>query len=185
MPALLRSRLAVRLALLFLLVSLTPILGAAWLFSQSSEEAARVERERRQRLLAERCAALVEEHVTRAHDKLRTVGRFLVADARMSVSGKKMNTRERDDLVARLQSRVEPEDAFLELQFYSGGVEPEILAQARQQEFEAVQQLRPDASERNLAQIQSNAAAPLVQAPLQQGKDWRDEKLVTIEGYPT
>src|SRR5262245_6325137 len=187
MLALLRSRLAVRLALLFLLVSLAPILGAAWLFSRSFEEAARGERERRQRLLAERCAALVEEHVTRAHDKLRTVGRFLAEDqasAPPRVRAKR-SARERDGLVAQLQARVEPADAFLELQFFSGGMDPEILGQARQREFDAVQQLQPDAFERNLAQIESNLTAPLVQAPLNRGTAWRDEKLMTVEGYRT
>src|SRR5262245_43872595 len=146
----LRSRLAVRLAALFLGVSLAPILGAALLFLRSSEDAARAERERRQRLLAERCAALVEEHVARAHDKLRTVSRFL-ADEMSSTPQhrRKAEASERETLVARLQERVEPADVFLELQFFSGGDQPEILGVARQAEFDAVQQLQPDYSARN------------------------------------
>ncbi len=181
MLALLRSRLAVRLALLFLVVSLTPIVGAAFLFSRAFEESLRGERERRQRLLAERTAALVEEHVERAHQKLRTVARLFEGEGERGVE---RTRRERDDLVSELQARVEPPDVFLELQFYAGGVQPQVLGQARQREFEAVQQLQPDHEARNLANFLRNAAEPLVRAPLE-GKEWRDTKLVTIEGYRT
>ena len=180
MLAFLRSRLAVRLALLFLVVSLTPIAGAAWLLSQAFEESLRGERERRQALLAERTEALVEEHVERAHQKLRTVARLLA-----SQTGQEWRTRrDRDELVAELQARVEPPDAFLELQFYAGGSEVRALGNARQREFDAVQQLAPDYDARNRENFARNAIDPLVLQPLQ-GNEWRDEKVVTIEGYRT
>jgi len=178
MLALLRSRLAVRLALLLLVVSLTPILGAAYLFSRAFEHSLRGERERREHLLAERTAALVEEHVERAHAKLRTVARLFEGE------GASASRRERDDLVARLQELVDPPDVFLELQFFAGGVQPQVLAQARQREFDDVQQLQPDYFARNFANLQRNAAEPIVQTPLG-GKEWRDSKLTTIEGYQT
>jgi len=182
----LRSRLAVRLALLFLAVSLGPILGAAWLYSNAFEDSLRAERERRQRLLAERCAALVEEHVERAQAKLRTVARLFAEEPGTDgVPALASSRRERDDLVARLQQRVEPPDVFLELQFYLGGPQPEIVGQARQGAFDVAQQLAPDYAQRNMEQFASNMAAPLVQAPLLEGKEWRDAKLVTIEGYRT
>lgn len=181
------SKLAVRLALLFLVVSLVPILGAAWLFARTFEESAREERVRRQRLLAERCAALVEEHVVRAHTKLRTVARFFEDDHGFQPTkpGSAMTLSERDTLFARLQERVEPPDVFLELQFFSGGVAPQILAQARQGAFDSAQNTRPDYNLRNAQQISSNFEAPLVQTPLNLGTAWRDEKLQTIEGYRT
>src|SRR5262245_39604862 len=95
--ATLRSRLAVRLALLFLLVSLAPILGSAWFYSRAFEASLRAERERRERLLAERSAALLDEHVERAHAKLRTVAR-LFADEK-GAGGAPATLQDRDALV--------------------------------------------------------------------------------------
>jgi hypothetical protein len=60
MPTLLRSRLALRLALLFLLVSLAPIVGAALLSARAFEEALGHERERRVALLGERSFVLAQ-----------------------------------------------------------------------------------------------------------------------------
>jgi signal transduction histidine kinase len=184
MPTLLRSRLALRLALLFLLVSLAPIVGAALLSARAFEEALGRERERRLALLGERAAALVEEHVERARAKLRTVARLVADGQGERPAGLRSTRRERDELVARLQELVDPPDAFLELQFFLGGVQPEILGQVRQQEFELAQNALPDHDERNRAQVLSNMEAPLVQVPLE-GDEWRDSKLATIEGYRT
>ncbi|HEX6884941.1 MAG TPA: HAMP domain-containing sensor histidine kinase [Planctomycetota bacterium] len=177
MLALLRSRLSARLTALFLAVSLAPILGAAFLFARTLDEAARGERLRRQQLLAERCAALADEHVERAHAKLRTVARLFAED------GSAGRGTAQDELVARLQERVDPPDAFLELQFFAA--ETRVVGQARQKAFDAVQQLGPDAFARNVRQLEENRAAPLVQAPLNLGQEWRAERLETIEGFPT
>jgi signal transduction histidine kinase len=187
MLRLLRSRLAVRLAALFLLVSLAPIGGAAWILLQSFERSARAEVERRQRLLAERCAALVEGHVEQARAKLRTVGR-LFAEELGTLEPERLaapDARGRDALVARLQELVDPPDAFLELQFFAGGLNPQIVGQARQKVFDEAQQMLPDYLFQNTARINSNMAAPLVQLPLNARVEWRDEGLVTIEGYRT
>jgi len=180
MLALLRSRLSVRLAALFVAASLVPILGAAVLFARALEEAGRGERVRRQQLLAERCAALAEEHVERAHAKLRTVARLLAADG----SGlERTGDAGRDELVGRLQARVDPPDAFLELQFFAA--ETRVVGQARQPGFDVVQKQGPDASARNVQQLEENRAAPLVQAPLNLGQEWRGERLATVGGFPT
>ncbi len=187
MLRLLRSRLAVRLAARFLLVSLAPILGAALLLPRVFEDSARAEMARRHDLLAERCGALIEEHVERAHAKLRTVARLFAEERAFGLNPRsaKLAARERDLLVQRLQGLVDPAEAFLELQFYAGGEQPEIIGQARQSEFDAAQSLHPDHDARNQAQILSNVRAPLVLAPLNEGKDWRDDKLADIEGYRT
>ncbi len=186
MLGLLRSRLSVRLAALFLVASLTPILGAALLLPRMFEESLRTDAARRHRLMVQRCAALVEEHVERARAKLRTVARLLAGElaspARASAAD---DAPAREAVVERLQALVEPPDVFLELQYYAGGAEPNFVGQARQKLYDAAQRELPDYSERNRSQIVSNVATDLVQKPLRERAEWRSPQLETIEGYTT
>ncbi len=191
MLVLLRSRLSVRLAALFLLASLTPILGAAVLLPRVFEESARADAARRHRVLAQRCVALVEEHVERAHAKLRTVARLLSSElgspeARAAAADAPENSGVEAEAVAeRLQGLVDPPDAFLELQYFAGGADPRFVGQARQPLYEVTQRLQHDYLQRNLAQIHENFAADLVQRPLRERAEWRSPSLEAIEGYTT
>ncbi len=187
MPRFLTGRVSFRLALLFLLASLIPIVGAGAIGLRLTEESVRGEAERRQRMLAELSGSLVEQYVETAQQKLATVSRLLAEElARRQVGRYAVENRDyRDAAAERLQGLVDPPDIFLEFQYFAGGAEPQLVTQQRQQEFDRVQRALPDYPARNVALIESNTLSDLVQAPFKEGEDWRAAQLSTIEGFTT
>ena len=185
-----RSRLWLRLGLLFLAASLLPLGGAGTLTLYQIERSVQKAAERRLDAMAELGAGLVRELLGRGREKLRTLSRLLVKEMSKELlrAANVVTELRQDRLVENLNRLVEPPDVFLELQYYAaekGPRQARFLGQARQSEFENAQTLMPDIETLRKGQIVSNLSKPLVQKPFVSNKEFTSERTEKLFGFPT
>ena len=191
MLKLVRSRLSVRLALLFLAASLAPVLGVGYLTLVQLERAVQREARQRQELLAAVVEDLLLDAADRAREKLITLGRLVSSElaAREVGAFDLHNDAYRDTVVERLSALIEPPGLFLELQYFASGKatgdEPRFVAQAQQLEVAQSQRRSPDFPAGNFLILEDNRAAPLVQEPVNLGTPYRERAFAVHEGFPT
>ena len=170
--SLIRSQLFHRLVGLFLLAGLLPVLGVGYLTRQVAADAVYEQAARRQTRLAELTATLTADAVARAEEKLVTVARLLATELVERDVGAYATTNfdYRAAVLERLSALVEPEDVFLELQYFAGGQETQFVGLEQQR---AVDPEMAEAYTRRAPEILSNQLNAPVNVPLSELKSWR------------
>jgi signal transduction histidine kinase len=124
-----RRTLSLQLALAFLLASLLPLAGVAWLtlhlLERSLSEQARVAQEQ----IGRAAAALVRDFLNDATTKLKNIAQ--------RIDPKKDPQAE----TAKLNAQVNPQGLFLEIAYVKVRETPEIVAQAQQEDYGNAQKL--------------------------------------------
>ena len=185
MPLPLTSRLSVRLTALLLLGGLLPAVLVGIQAQRLLSEHVHAEADERRRRLAERGEAIVLDAVHRAEDRLRTLGRLLARELteRQVGSYGVSNEAYRDTVLARLNGLVEPPDVFLELQYFSGGPDPQLVGLVQQSDYRA--QLPLGAIDSVQQRFDENLLMPLVQEPLLNNRGVRERELRPFGEYLT
>ena len=182
MIRLLREKLSLRLAVLFLLASLVPAAVIAAVTLAQFERSLRADAERRQELLSSVVEDLFWDTVADADEKLTTVARLLASELEDREVGAfdMSNGIYRDTVIGRLEALVEPAGAFLELQYFASDFQnnAQFVALAQQRHLDN----DPTTQQ---ALIQANMEAPLVQSPVLRGAPYRDPLFQLYEGFPT
>ena len=161
-----RSSLGFRVAALFILAAILPILGAGLLTARLLEEGVRRDTSRRQGALAELGGALIRAGIARAREKMETVGRLLAKEL-VDGTGADGGAGAPAAVVDRLDRLVQPSDLFLELELYSAGTNPRLLAEAQDPAYNLAQGALPEGRAYQARQAMLNAAGPVVQKPLE------------------
>ena len=177
---LLRSPLARRLTLLFLLASVLPLGGAGWLILQGLERASLEDATRRQSLVAEGAAGLVRQWVARSSDKLETMARLAAShsfDAAAATNG-------RTTAMEQIEVLVEATQLFLEVQQIAGTEkQPELIAQTMRTDYAQAQRAIPNARSLLESRFHANAQQAIVRDPLSQRSQFQSKTIERSFGF--
>jgi signal transduction histidine kinase len=121
---LLGSRLWQRLAATFVAASVLPLLGAFLLTTALLESSVREDAAVREGALGDLAASLVHDYIARGTEKITTVSRLLATEV-AATNG----DAARKAVLARLNTLVEPPDAYLELDYFAKGGDFVVNAQ--------------------------------------------------------
>lgn len=177
-----RKKLWYKLAALFILAGILPLLGAGFLTIRALERKVKSDAERRLGSLGDISGALVRQYIRQGEEKLSTLSQLLAKEIGTYglFAGDLSHESYRSTVIARLNSLVAPPDMYLELQYYAAGKQPELVGVAQQ----AI--LPP---ENNLQErIISNSMGPLVKNPLQSNQSYAAPRLESMGGpssFPT
>ncbi|MCB9919333.1 MAG: HAMP domain-containing histidine kinase [Planctomycetes bacterium] len=173
MLRLLRSPLARRLTLLFLLASVLPLGGAGWLILQGLERVSLEDATRRQSLVAEGAAGLVRQWVARSSDKLETMARLASSHSFGEATA-----------MEQIEVLVEATKLFLEVQQIAGTeTQPELIAQTMQTDYAQAQRAIPNVRALLESRFHANAQQAIVRDPLSQRSQFRSKIIERSFGF--
>ncbi|MFQ5507053.1 MAG: hypothetical protein ACE5F1_19960, partial [Planctomycetota bacterium] len=157
-----------RLAALFLVASLAPLVGTGMLMLHGLESSIRRDAARRHAALGDFAAGTVRGLIERGMQKLRTLGRLLSEELPSLERPTQERAKLQQVLVERLNRLVDPPDLFLELQYYSAAATktPEFLVNVGQKSYEKAQELTRDFKAQQMSLINENLNASIVQEPV-------------------